>query len=279
MKRPFSNATWQTPSPELTPNHHGDFVNLLQSRGALTATPASASPGAANTPIPLAHGTTILAIKYKEGVLVAGDRRATAGNIIMYDRADKVLPLDKHSVLAISGSPGVAVEIARVLQHSFKYYRRSQLQEMSLGGKLRSLSKLLRDNLPMAMQGVGMVVPIYACFDTDSGKDGGGKVFFYDALGAQFEAAEYATTGSGSMAVRSVLFYLNHWGPKPLAKMAEAEAVLTALRLLNTAAESDNATGGFNPRSNVFPNVKLITRDGARDVPEAEMAKLYKQKV
>ncbi|MSR64482.1 MAG: proteasome subunit alpha [Verrucomicrobiae bacterium] len=225
------------------------------------------------------HGTTILAIKYKDGVLVAGDRRATAGNLIMYDRADKVLPLDKYSVLAISGAPGVATEMSRVLQHSFKYYRRSQLQELSLAGKVRSLSKLLRDNMPMALQGVGIVVPIYACYDLTGGNDGGGKVFFYDALGAQFEAAEYATTGSGSMAVRSVLFYLNNWGPKPLAKMVEGEAILTALRLLNTAAESDNATGGYNPKSNVFPNVKLITRDGARDVPEVEMAKLYKQKV
>lgn len=227
----------------------------------------------------MTHGTTILAIKYKDGVLVAGDRRATAGNLIMYDRADKVLPLDKYSVLAISGAPGVATEMSRVLQHSFKYYRRSQLQELSLAGKVRSLSKLLRDNMPMALQGVGIVVPIFACYDNVGGTDGGGKVFFYDALGAQFEAAEYATTGSGSLAVRSVLFYLNNWGPKPLSKMVEGEAILTALRLLNTAAESDNATGGYNPKSNVFPNVKLITRDGTRDVPEAEMAKLYKQKV
>jgi proteasome beta subunit len=252
---------------------------LIKSRGLIPPATTVAPASGANSQLVLTHGTTILAIKYKEGVLVAGDRRATAGNLIMYDRADKVLPLDKYSVLAISGAPGVATEMSRVLQHSFKYYRRSQLQELSLAGKVRSLSKLLRDNMPMALQGVGIVVPIYACYDITGGTDGGGKVFFYDALGAQFEAVDYATTGSGSMAVRSVLFYLNNWGPKPLAKMVEGEAILTALRLLNTAAESDNATGGYNPKSNVFPNVKLITREGARDVPEVEMAKLYKQKV
>jgi proteasome beta subunit len=273
----LNHEPWQPPVAEPA-THDGDFSGLLKTRGFLPPAPV-VSAGVASSPLIATHGTTILAIKYKEGVLVAGDRRATAGNLIMYDRADKVLPLDKHSVLAISGAPGMATEIARVLQHSFKYYRRSQLQEMSLAGKVRSLSKLLRDNLPMTLQGVGIVVPIFACYDPVNGADGGGKVFFYDAMGAQFEAVDYATTGSGSLAVRSVLFYLNNWGPKPLAKMAEADAILTALRLLNTAAESDNATGGYNPRANVYPNVKLITRDGTRDVPEPEMAKLYKQKV
>ena len=259
--------------------HDGDFGGLLKAHGLGPAAPHLAGRANVDSSFVATHGTTILAIKYRDGVLVAGDRRATAGNLIMYDRADKVLLLDKFSVLAISGAPGVATEIARILQHSFKYYRRSQLQDMSLAGKVRSLSKLLRDNLPMTLQGVGIVVPIYACYDINGGGDGGGKVYFYDALGAQFEAVDYATTGSGSLAVRSVLFYLNNLGPKPLAKMAEADAILSALRLLNTAAESDNATGGYNPKSNVFPNVKLITREGTRDVPETEMARLYKQKV
>jgi proteasome beta subunit len=100
-------------------------------------------------------------------------------------------------------------------------------------------------------------------------------VFFYDALGAQFEAVDYATTGSGSPAVRSVLYYQNTWGAKPLAKMTETESVTLTLRLLDTAAEFDTATGGYNRRANIFPLVRVITKDGIHEVPEDELAKLY----
>ena len=95
--------------------------------------------------------------------MIAGDRRATAGTSVIYDRAEKVLQIDKHSVLAISGSPAIAYEIARVLEHSFQYFRRSQLQELSLEGKLRMLSRLIRDNLPMALQGIGGVIRSLRC--------------------------------------------------------------------------------------------------------------------
>src|ERR1700682_1720308 len=98
----------------------------------------------------------------------------------MYDRADKVLEIDRHSVRAIAGSPATAGEMARVLEHSFQFYRRSQLQEMSLEGKVRALSKLLRDNLGFVLQGVGVVVPIFATYDRDGGA---AKLYFYDAMG------------------------------------------------------------------------------------------------
>ena len=140
------------------------------------------------------------AVRYNGGVLVAGDRRATLGNLVVYDRADKVLSIDDDSVMAISGSPAIAYEIARMLEMSVQYYRRSQLQKLSLDGKLRTLSRLLRQNLPMAMQGVGAVIPIYAAFDE---RDELGKIFFYDLLGATFESVDFCTTGSGlSFAVR-----------------------------------------------------------------------------
>ena len=111
------------------------------------------------------EATTILAFKFSGGVLVAGDRRATAGNTVVYDRADKVLEIDRHSIMAIAGVPATAWEMARVLEHSFQYFRRTQLQEMSVDGKVRALSKLLRDNFGFAMQGVGVVVPIFATYD------------------------------------------------------------------------------------------------------------------
>ena len=115
---------------------------------------------------------------------MAGDRRATAGNTVVYDRADKVLEIDRHSIMAIAGVPATAWEMARVLEHSFQFFRRTQLQEMSVDGKVRALSKLLRDNFGFVLQGVGVVVPIFATYDF--GGDGQPRLYFYDAMGAQF---------------------------------------------------------------------------------------------
>ncbi len=271
--RPNSAEFARPPMPQHPSD--GDFLGVLKASGALQ--PWSSSPLAASAEKYVAtEATTVLAVKFKDGVLVAGDRRATAGNTIMYDRADKVLTIDDHSLLAISGVPAMAWETARVMQHSLKYYRRSQLQEMSLEGKVRMLSRSLQERLPMILQGVGAVVPIFATYDTN-GNGGGGRIFFYDVLGAQFEGVDYATTGSGSPAVRSILYYLNNWGGRPLAKMNENDSAVTALRLLDTAAESDSATGGYNRRDKVFPLVSTITAKGIRHFAPAELARLYKK--
>jgi proteasome beta subunit len=233
--------------------------------------PSMGSPRTSGiTPI---EATTILAFKYAEGVLVAGDRRATAANMIVYDRADKVLEIDRHSLMAIAGVPATAWEMARVLEHSFQFYRRTQLQEMSLDGKVRALSKLLRDNLGFVLQGVGVVVPIFATYDQEAKVP---RLYFYDAMGAQFEAADFAATGSGSGAVRAVLEYENRWGKKPSRKLKENDAVLLALRALETAASSDSATGGVDRRADVFPIVKLITDRGITTLPESRLAKVFK---
>ena len=267
------------PTPLAQFLHDGDFLSVLKVHGyeispRLTAAAKFETDGSIAT-----HGTTVLAVKFREGVLVAGDRRATAGNLVMYERAEKLISIDSHSVLAIAGVPAVAFEMARVLEHSFKYYQRSQLQEMSTAGKVRSLSKLLKENLPLTLQGVGMVVPIFATHESSDGRDGGGKVYFYDALGAQFEGVDYAASGSGSLAVRSVLHYLNNWGGKPLAKYSADEVIVTALRLLDTAADSDTATSGYNPKSNIFPIVRVITKDGVREIEESDLAKAYRAEV
>lgn len=253
-----------------------DFSALLRHRGLYpqAATGAGAHAGAAS-PTPT-QATTILAFKFADGVLVAGDRRATAGNLVVYDRADKVLEIDKFSLMAIAGVPATAWEMARVLEHSFQFYRRSQLQEMSLDGKVRALSKLLRDNLGFVMQGVGVVVPIFATHDVAADVS---RLYFYDAMGAQFEVADFAATGSGSPAVRSVLHYENTWGPKPLSKRKEEDAVLLALRALDTAAESDTATGGVDRRGRVYPIVKIISRAGITTLPERHLARLFKKHV
>src|SRR5258708_2165170 len=176
-----------------------DFVGLLRRMGHMSPIgPISSTALAAEAP--LTQATTILAFKFQGGVLVATDRRATAGNTLVYDRADKVLEIDRHSIMAIAGVPATAWEMARVLEHSFQCFRRTQLQEMSVDGKVRALSKLLRDNFGFVLQGAGIVVPIFATYDF--GSDPSARLYFYDAMGAQFEVADYAATGSGSPAVR-----------------------------------------------------------------------------
>lgn len=251
---------------------HGDFLSLLQSTGYTLGSELGVRPEPPHKDLSLIEGTTILAVQYRDGVALAGDRRATSGTSIMYDRANKVLTIDDHSVLAISGSPGLAMEIARILEHSFQYYRRSQLQELSLEGKLRTLSRLLKENLPMALQGIGAVLPIFASYDPDTDK---GRLFFYDVLGAEFECTDFATSGSGSVWVRGTLSYLNRWGEKRLAEMDEEEVIGIILRLLDTAAEHDAATGGTDRRMNRFPSVKTITRDGIRELIQQEIQTLY----
>ena len=245
-----------------------DFLNLLKEHGQLPET--QAAPAA--TGLETVEGTTILAVRYCNGVLVAGDRRATMGNTVVYDRADKVLCVDDGSVLALSGSPANAYEITRMLEISLQHYRRSQLQEMSLDGKLRTLSRLLRENLPMALQGIGAVVPIYAAFDDVEAK---GKIFFCDILGAQFESVDFCTTGSGSPIIRGALYYLNRWGGQTLAEMDGDDVLELILRMLETAAEYDTATGGYKPGTRIFPQVVRLTADGVAIIPETELETLY----
>jgi proteasome beta subunit len=215
-------------------------------------------------------------MKYRDGVLVAGDRRATAGNMVMYDRTDKVLELDRYCVMAIAGVPATAYEMVRVLEHSFKYYRRTQLQDLSFEGKLRAVSKLLKDNVAAALSGTGAVAPVFAGYDHDSGA---AKIYFYDILGAEFEGVEYAVSGSGSPTIRGILHYLNTWGERQLREATEEQATMQALRLLTCAAEFDSATGGVNRDANLYPVVKVITRQGIEAVPDQRLKSLFESQV
>jgi len=258
-----------------------DFPALLRRKGLLspaaTVYPTARAPNSREQSWKPTEATTILAFKFSGGVLVAGDRRAISGNTVVYDRADKVLEIDRHSIMAIAGVPATAWEMARVLEHSFQYFRRTQLQEMSVDGKVRALSKLLRDNFGFVMQGVGMVVPIFATYDFNS--NSGPRLYFYDAMGAQFEVADYAATGSGSPAVRGILYYENNWGAKRLQKLSEDEAVTIALRALDTAAESDTATGGVDRSGKIYPLIKVVSGEGITTLPERKIAAVFKQTV
>src|SRR5580692_4882173 len=229
----------------------GDFLSLLAEH-RLAPAHAEASPGA---PVQT-QATTVFAFHFAEGILMAGDRRATAGNVIVTDRVEKIIEIDPTSVLAIAGVPATAFEMARVLQTSFEYYRRSQLQPLSLPARVRALARLLRENLPMTMQGIGIVVPLFAGVDHTTTPPEP-RIYFYDPLGAQFQAVGYAASGSGSGTIRSILsFQERHGNPRP-SQMNLKQAVHFALSLLMTASEFDSATGGVNPATDTFATIKL----------------------
>ncbi|AIA30963.1 MAG: Putative 20S proteasome beta-subunit [Leptospirillum sp. Group II 'C75'] len=258
-------------------HNRGSFLDLL---GEKSPGLPSVAPGPRHSPEGWVEtrATTILAFHFSGGVLVAGDRRATAGNRIMTNRVEKVLEIDGSSLMAIAGSPAFAIEMARILEHSFKYYRRSQLAELSVEGKLRMLAQLLRENVPMAMQGFGAVVPIFVTRDSSQAKN---QIFFYDILGAHFEGAPFAVAGSGSVEVQGILRYLDRWGMsgRGLVGLSEREALALAMRLLETASFFDSATGGVQAGETIYPVVKILGPDGVRTVPEADLEACYRTEV
>lgn len=250
----------------------GDFLSLLAAR-KLTPLRVEASSAA---PVQT-QATTVFAFHFGDGVLMAGDRRATAGNVIVTDRVDKVIEIDATSLLAVAGVPATAFEMARVLQTSFEYYRRSQLQPLSLPAKVRALARLLRENLPMTMQGVGVVAPLFAGLD-HSFTPPKPQIYFYDPLGAQFQSVAHVASGSGSGTIRSILsFQEQHGDPRP-SQMNLAQAVKFALRLLMVASEFDSATGGVNPATDTYATIKLLRSTGVEAISDQQQAEFLKVK-
>ncbi len=254
----------------------GDFAALtgFRSGSSLTVTHESAPRMASGPGNGLAdgeiHGTTVIAVKYKDGVINVGDRRATGGFAIMYDQAEKVLSLDDFTLMAISGSFSKAMEIVRYLRHAFRYYERSQLQKMSLDGKLSELSKVIAGNAMAAMQGMGVVIPVLSTFDPEKNE---GRIFFYDGGGARFETADYGAAGSGSTQIRGAFDYITKT-KGPFSQMDRDTALREALTLLEIAADLDAATGGAGK---VLPLAKTITADGIEDVETETISRLVRE--
>jgi proteasome beta subunit len=246
---------------------NGDFLALLPKPPPV--------PASVTAPPELTlQATTVFAFQCAEGVLIAGDHRATAGNLVFSDKTEKILELDAYSLIAIAGVPATAFEMARTLQTTFEFYRRSQLQSMSLPAKIRALSRLLRDNLPATLQGFGAVSPIFAGVEAND-PDSKPVIYFYDPLGAQFEAASFAGSGSGAGSIKSVLHFLEKWGQPRPGEMSADEAVTLATRLLMTAAEFDTATGGVHPDQRLYATIKLLTRAGIRTISQREQEQCW----
>jgi len=206
------------------------------------------------------HGTTVLCFRYDGGVLTLADRRATAVNLIMYDQAEKIVAIDDATVVAISGAYAKSIDVCRYLKHSFKYYRRTVLQEMSTEGKLSEISRALSENAAMAMQGIGVFLPIVAIYNKKSDEF---AVYFFDGAGARFQNGSYACAGSGSERIRGVFDYISRikgrFETRPLA-----DVLTDGLHMLDIAADLDSATGGF---SKALPVARVLDRDGNRELP------------
>jgi proteasome beta subunit len=212
----------------------------------------------------LAHGTTVLGLRFDKGCLMLADRRATAANFIVYDHADKIYPLDDSTLIAISGAYARSLEICRMLKHSFAYYRRMSLHELSTEGKLMEISRALAANLPMASQGVGAFLPIVCCYDKLTQDFG---LYFFDAAGARFQNGEYACAGSGSERIRGIFEFVTRT-QKPWMQCTLEEVLERGLRMLDIAADLDSATGGL---TKILPTARVLTSEGSRPVEVDEL--------
>lgn len=210
------------------------------------------------------EATTILALRWAEGILMAGDRRATAGYAIAHRRVKKVYPADDRSAVAISGTAGMAIELTKLFQTEIEHYEKIEGARLSLDGKANYLARMVRGNLALAFQGL-IVVPIFCGYDDQTQS---GKLYSYDVVGGRYDEQDYATTGSGGNEARA--FLKGAWREG----LSESEAVGIALEALIAAAEEDSATGGPDPKRGIYPNIVTVTGEGYREVPDEELAPL-----
>ena len=203
------------------------------------------------------HGTTIVAATFDGGVVMAGDRRATMGNIIAQRDIEKVFPADEFSVVGIAGTAGLAVEMVRLFQTELEHYEKIEGITLSMDGKANRLAALIRANLGLAMQGLA-VVPLFAGYDLDADQ---GRIFSYDVTGGRYEETAFHSVGSGSLFARGSLKKLYR------DDLDAEEAVTAVVQALYDAADDDSATGGPDLTRRIFPVVHVITSDGGRRCP------------
>jgi proteasome beta subunit len=210
------------------------------------------------------HGTTIVAATFPGGVVMAGDRRATMGNIIAQRDIEKVFPADEYSCVGIAGTAGLAVELVRLFQTELEHYEKIEGMTLSMDGKANRLAGLIRSNLGMAMQGLA-IVPLFAGFDLTAGR---GRIFSYDVTGGRYEETAFHSVGSGSLFARGALKKLYR------EDLSENECVTALVQALYDAADDDSATGGPDLTRRIFPVVQVITAEGGRRVPDAGVAEI-----
>jgi proteasome beta subunit len=214
----------------------------------------------AGAPLDLPHGTTIVAAACDGGVVMAGDRRAVAGNMIAQRDIEKVFRSDEFSCAGFAGVAGVGLELVRLFQVELEHYEKLEGRALTLEGKANRLATMVRGNLGAAMQGL-VVVPLFAGYDEDSGA---GRIFSYDPSGGRYEEHRFHSIGSGSVFARGALKKLYREG------LPVQDAVVVCVQALYDAADDDSATGGPDLTRGIYPTVATVTADGFRRLPDAE---------
>ncbi|MGI9584065.1 MAG: proteasome subunit beta [Acidimicrobiia bacterium] len=249
--------------PELGPLRVGEaiadasFLSVLEHRGMQPQW----DPGSGES-ITIPEATTVLSLTWSGGVVMAGDRRATAGNLIAHRRVRKVYPADDYSAVAISGTAGMALELIKLFQTELEHYEKIEGTRLSLDGKANFLARMIRGNLALAFQGL-VVIPLFCGYEEESQR---GRLFSFDVVGGQYDELHYATTGSGGMEARS--FLKSSWTDD----LSEEQAVALAVEALVAAAEEDAATGGPDPKRGIYPNVITVTGDGIDEFDDERLA-------
>jgi len=245
------------------PDDPGPSFSALLRR--LEGATAAAQPAPAGAGFTITHGTTIVALRFAEGVIMAGDRRATAGSSIAHRAMDKVHPADRWSGVAIAGAAGFALEMVKAFQLELEHYEKLSGNVLSLEGKANMLASMVRQNLAMAMQGM-VVVPLFAGFDT---RRRTGRIFTYDATGGRYEETDFHADGSGGRDARTTIKL--GW----TEDMERAAGIELAVQGLYEAADEDSATGGPDAVRGIYPTVATITASGYQEVDEPEVAERF----
>ena len=234
------------------------FVELLRRSRPEAIPPTTQLSG----PLDVAQGTTVLGLRYADGIVMTGDRRATAGYQIADAKMRKVFAADDFSAIAIAGAAGQAVETVKLFQLELEHYEKLTGDRLSLEGKANRLAQMIRANFPLALQGL-VVVPLFGGFDELRNE---GRLFYYDATGGRWEEEDYQATGSGAQPAKNSL--KKRWRPG----LNHDEAVRVATEALIDAAEDDVATGGPDLARGILPVVLTVTAGGAVEAAEDEVA-------
>ncbi|MFF3628197.1 proteasome subunit beta [Streptomyces sp. NPDC002164] len=253
-----TRSTGRLPAAFLTPGS-SSFMEFLSAH-APGMLPGNRSLPPVQGAVEAPHGTTIVAATFPGGVVLAGDRRATMGNMIAQRDIEKVFPADEYSAVGIAGTAGLAVEMVKLFQLELEHFEKVEGAQLSLEGKANRLSTMIRGNLAMAMQGLA-VVPLFAGYDVDREK---GRIFSYDVTGGRSEEIGYAATGSGSIFARGSMKKLYR------DDLTEQQALTLVVQALYDAADDDSATGGPDMARRIYPIVTVITDEGFRKLPDAE---------
>ena len=236
------------------------FTELLKRSGFA---PPQIDPNA--PPMEITHGTTITALRFADGVVMSGDRRATAGSTIANRAMDKVHPADRWSGVAIAGAAGFALEMVKLFQLQIEHYEKVEGAVLSLEGKANQLAIMVRNNLPSAMQGLA-VIPLFAGYDLRRQQ---GRIFTYDVTGGRYEETDFSTAGSGGRDARTAIKL--SW-TEGLDRNAAIELAVVGLY---EAADEDSATGGPDAVRGIYPTVATITAEGYEPVPDTEVAERF----